>query len=106
MDIYSEYENNKYFRILWTFVLPDWKWNSWDIYDDLFRYPKRLPFWYKLDSYNKDEWNMELILVSRMDWDLNTTKQDNLSEIDLKERSDLTTEEIKKIYGILDEKYN
>jgi len=110
MEIYSEYEEWKYFKILGTFVLPKWKWNSWDVYSDWYRCITNLPFGYKLNSYDREEWTMGLDLISRLEWDLKITEQNDLSKFDLKKRPRIINEENDKeiiaIYKKIDNKLN
>ena len=96
MDIYSEYEEDKYFKVLWTFVLPEWKWHSWDVWEDWFRCFNKTPFCYKLDSYDVKEWTMDLDFMPRLEWDLKIDEQKDLSKFDLKERRQLSDDEILK----------
>ena len=106
MDIYSGYEKGKYLRILWTVVLPKWKWNFWDTYEDWYIYIKNLPFGYKLNSYDKKKDTMDLEFISRLEWDLKITEQYNLSKFDLKKRWELSNEKIIEIYKIIQDKIN
>jgi len=103
IKIYSEYEKDKYFKVLATFVLPKWKWNTWDTYN-WERYFRNLPFGYKLISYDKEKWTMDLEFISRFEWNLNITEQNNLSQFDLKTRKKLTDNEIQEIYQKIEKK--
>jgi len=104
MEIYSEYEKDKYFKKLGTFVLPKWKWNTWDKYEDWERHIKNLPFGYKLISYDKEKWTMDLEFISRFEWDLNITEQNDLSNFDLKTRRELTDNKVQEIYKKISKK--